>query len=427
MLRSTPRSARVGITAQFVTNGAVMSTLMPRLPEIKERFALSDFAFGLIVTSVAVGAMCAAPLAGPIVRAIGALRCAVLGTLVVGAAVAAAAWSPSVWLFVVPMLIAGAVDSVVDAGQNVHGLAVQRWADKSIIGSLHAGWSAGAAAGGAIGVWAAASGVPLGLHVLINSVIVCAVAILGALRARVPAEMEKPHAQESAPAHSGSTETGSAEISSAKNASATATSGRSRIPRPAVITLLLLSLLALSGTQIEDIANNWSTLYVGRDLAAPAAIAGLAFTLTLAAQFVSRVLSDPLTDRFGTDRVALAGGLSITLGSLLVVCAVHPAMGIIGFMLAGLGSGPLVPAAFAGADATPGIPHGTGVAIVGWLMRLGFLATSPLIGAISSASSLRIALLVPVLAGLVAVWITGRRVLAERRLIGLRLSAEAAE
>lgn len=405
MPRSTPRSARVGITAQFVTNGAIMATLMPRLPEIKERFALSDFAFGVIVISVAVGAMIAAPFAGPIVRAIGALRCAVLGTIVAALGVTIAAWGPTVWVFAAAMLLAGAVDSVVDAGQNVHGLAVQRWVGKSIIGSLHAGWSAGAAAGGALGVWAAASGVPLWLHVLLNSILFCIVAIVGALGGRVPAELEKPFLEDAA---------GSAHSPAADSAHGT-TRARARMPRPALIALLLLSLLALSGTQVEDIANNWATLYVGRDLAAPTAIAGLAFTLTLVAQFVSRVISDPLTNRFGTDRVALAGGLSIVAGSLLVVCAINPALGVIGFMLAGLGSGPLVPAAFAAADATPGIAHGTGVAMVGWLMRLGFLVTSPLIGAISTASSLRYALLVAVLAGLVAMWITGRRVLAARR------------
>ena len=67
-----------------------------------------------------------------------------------------------------------------------------------------------------------------------------------------------------------------------------------------------------------------------------------------------------------------------------------------------------VPAAFAAADRVPGLAPGTGVALLGWLMRLGFLFTSPAVGGLSEVTDLRTALLIPVAAGVVAVGLAHR-------------------
>jgi hypothetical protein len=60
----------------------------------------------------------------------------------------------------------------------------------------------------------------------------------------------------------------------------------------------------------------------------------------------------------------------------------------------------LIPAVYAASDAVPGLPHGVGLAVSNWLLRIGFLVSPPLIGLIADASSLRVALLTVVLAGL---------------------------
>ena len=55
----------------------------------------------------------------------------------------------------------------------------------------------------------------------------------------------------------------------------------------------------------------------------------------------------------------------------------------------------------------PGLRPGSGVTAVGWLMRVGFIATSPLIGLIADAAGLRLAFLLPMTAGLGVVVIAG--------------------
>lgn len=185
--------------------------------------------------------------------------------------------------------------------------------------------------------------------------------------------------------------------------------GSPRATRPGTWALLApIVLLAICGTLVEDVANNWSVLYLQTETAAPVAVAGLGVSVMLAAQFVGRLCGDRMTDRWGRDRVARAGGLLIALGALVAIVAPFYPLTVAGLALSGFGSATLVPAAFAAAGRVPGLPEGTGIAILGWLMRIGFLLTSPLVGVVSDASSLRVAWTVPLLAGLVAAGLAER-------------------
>lgn len=61
----------------------------------------------------------------------------------------------------------------------------------------------------------------------------------------------------------------------------------------------------------------------------------------------------------------------------------------------------LVPAVHAAADGLPGLRPGTGLTVVNWLLRIGFLLSPPLVGLLADAASLRVALRTVVAAGLV--------------------------
>src|SRR6185436_17788712 len=73
---------------------------------------------------------------------------------------------------------------------------------------------------------------------------------------------------------------------------------------------------------------------------------------------------------------------------------------IAGFAAAGFGVATLVPAAMHGADQLPGLRAGTGLTVVTWLMRIGFVSSPPIVGLIADATSLRLGLLVVPFAGI---------------------------
>lgn len=379
MRSATPGRARLGVSLMFFTNGVLFSNLLPRYPEVKDTFALSDTAFGLLVIAFPVGAILAAALAAPIIRRVGSQWVMSVGTVLLAAVLAVAAGSPTAWFFAACLVVGGFIDSIIDSAQNVQGVIVEHWRGRSIINSLHAIWSLGATSGGLIGTWCAANGIALQTQFIVNGVVWSLVAVVAGVLSEVPF----------------------ADVSDGEAAGAAGEGGPVSGVRPWRL-LAPLVVLAISGTLLEEFASSWSALYVLRETDAPATFAGLGFTVVLASQFVGRLLGDPMTDRWGRNAVARSGGLIIATGVLSAMLGHAYLVPFTGFALIGFGCATLVPAAFAAAARVPGLPHGTGIAILGWLMRLGFLVTSPVIGLISDASGLRVALIIPLGAGLTA-------------------------
>lgn len=365
----------------FFTNGVLFSNLLPRYPEVKEAFALSDTAFGLLVICFPIGAILAAATAAPIVRRFGARRVTSAGTVLLAAILAVAGGSPTAWFFAICLAVGGLVDAIIDTAQNVQGVIVEQWHGRSIINSLHAIWSLGATSGGLIGTWAAANGIPLQPQLVVNGVVWSIVAVAAGVLSKAPVVIT----------HVGSDESDETEASPQARTSV----------RPWKL-LAPLVVLSISGTLLEEFASSWSALFVLRETDAPATFAGLGFTIMLGSQFVGRMLGDPMTDRWGRAAVARSGGITITVGVLAAMFGQGYLWAFAGFALIGFGCATLVPAAFAAAARVPGLPHGTGIAILGWLMRLGFLVTSPVIGLISDNAGLRVALIIPLGAGLTA-------------------------
>jgi MFS family permease len=133
---------------------------------------------------------------------------------------------------------------------------------------------------------------------------------------------------------------------------------------------------------------------------AGAATAGLGFVALSTAMTIGRLTGDRAVDGFGQRRVVRAGGALTAAGMGLALAVPTIGTTVIGFALAGLGVATLVPAVYSAADELPGLRRGLGLAVVNWLLRIGFLVSPLLIGVLADAFSLRIALLTVVLAGL---------------------------
>jgi MFS family permease len=180
-----------------------------------------------------------------------------------------------------------------------------------------------------------------------------------------------------------------------------------------VPTLAALGALAACGAFVEDAGSSWGALYLRREVGAGAALGGLAFVALQVAMTTGRLTGDRVVDRFGQRRVTAAGGAAITVGMTLALAVPSVGTTLIGFALAGLGVATLIPAVMHTADELPGLPHGVGLTIVSWLLRVGFLISPSAVGLVADATSLRVALLGVVLAG-IGVLLLGR-VLADAR------------
>ncbi|MDN5915250.1 MAG: MFS transporter [Pseudonocardia sp.] len=384
------RRARVGVALVFLTNGLVFANLLPRYPQIKDSLGLSNTAMGVAVAAFPLGALLAGLAAGALVTRFRSSRVATFGMAAIGLGIVLVAVSPTWALLTAAMFLAGAADAIVDVAQNAHGLRVQRRYRRSILNSFHAAWSIGAVLGGLMGSAAAGLAIPLPVHLGVSSVISVVVAV-----AVYPLLLSGPEdGERTGPAPAGRRPW----------------SGLS----PRVLVLILaFGLVANSGTLVEDSGSTWAAIYLQGSLGAVAAVAGLGFVALQGFQFLGRLLGDRMVDRFGQRAMARGGGLLVAAGMGLALAFPSVLGTIAGFGVAGFGVATLVPGAMTAADEVPGLPPGTGLTLVTWLMRVGFLVSPPVVGVVADTISLRVGLIVVPLCGLLvlclAVVLSARR------------------
>ncbi|MCS5715692.1 MFS transporter [Herbiconiux sp. CPCC 205716] len=386
----------------FFTNGAIFANLLPRYPEIVEQLDLSKAVFGLAVAAFPVGALLAGLSAGALIRRFRSSRVAVVATVLSAAGILIAASGSSWAVLAGGLFIAGAMDSITDVAQNSHALRVQRLYGRSILNSFHAIWSIGAVSGGVMGAAAAQIAVPIPLHLAVSGVLFTVVAVVAyrlLLPGPEPVELVEP-------------------VEPVEPVGAAAAPERASAPRRTgrLVTygvLLALVVIASAGAVVEDSGASWSALYLSGSLETSAFVAGIGFVALQGMQFIGRMLGDRLVDRFGQRAVARTGGAIVLVGMGLALAFPSVWGTIAGFGLAGLGVSTLIPAAMQAADELPGFRPGTGLTIVSWLLRLGFLVSPPLVGAVADATSLRVGLLIVPVVGLLVVVFAG--VLSTRR------------
>jgi fucose permease len=340
---------------------------------VKAQLGLSSTALGAALAAVPLGALLAGLSAAALNRRFGSGRVASSGLVLLGVTVWTVSVAPNWPALAAALLVLGALDAVVDVAQNAHGLRVQRLYGRSILNAFHGVWSIGAVAGGLLGSAAAGLGVPLPVQLGASAVVFGAVAV-AVSRAVLPGPDEPAPAADEGPRE------------------------RPR-RRGAVPALAVLGVLAACGAFVEDAGASWSALYLRTELDAGAATAGLGFVALSVAMTVGRLTGDRVVDRFGQRRVARAGGGLTAAGMGLALALPSVPSTLLGLALAGLGVATLVPAVYHAADELPGLPHGVGLAAINWLLRIGFLVSPPLVGALADATSLRVALLCVVLAG----------------------------
>jgi MFS family permease len=382
------RAARAAVAALFFTNGAVFANFVPRYPEIKDRLDLGNGALGSAIAAFPFGALVAGLFAAAIIGRFRSGRVASFGIVLLSAAIVLVAVAPTWGVLAVVFFVGGALDAVVDVAQNTHGLRVQRVYGRSIVNSFHGVWSIGAVTGGLMGSAAAGLSVPLLAHLVVSAALASTIALV-AYRSLLPGPDD--------------TERGVADEPAAPARGL----GLRRAPRAVVRVLLLLGLLAACGAVVEDAGASWGAVYLRDERGAAAATAGLAFVALSVAMTTGRLLGDRVVDRFGQRRVVSTGGLviAIGMGSALLFPSVPTT--VAGFLVAGLGVATLVPASMHSADELPSLAPGVGLTVVSWMLRVGFLLSPPVVGAVADASSLRVGLLGVVIAG-VAVFALGR-------------------
>jgi MFS family permease len=160
---------------------------------------------------------------------------------------------------------------------------------------------------------------------------------------------------------------------------------RARLGRGLLVIGAVLALAFL----VENGLEAWSALFLERTFESSPAVSGLGPGLFAASMATGRLLAQRISHPSVTARMTFAG-VCAAAGLGLAASAQHPAVALLGFVIAGGGLALSAPTLFGVAGRVGGEGgRGAAVSTVAVLGYLGFLAGPPLIGAVAGATSLR--------------------------------------
>lgn len=352
------RAARLAVAGIFALNGMALANWIARIPDVKQRLALSDQQLGLTLFFAAIGALLAQPTIGWLIGRVGSRRLTTVMLLAFCLSVILPGLAGDMLSLMAALFVLGACNGGLDVAMNAQAALVEQRYARPIMSSFHGLWSVGGLAGAALGGLIATQGVAVRTHLL-------GVAVVATLLALVATRwlVDDNQHHDAGPSFA--------------------------LPPRA---LLLLGFIAFGVLLCEGAVADWGAVYLRESLGSTPAIAATGYAVFSLLMAAGRLTGDGLALRFGPAGVVRAGGALVALGIGLAVGSGQPALAIVGFGLVGAGLACSFPLILSAAARTPGMAASTGIAAMATAGYTGFLVGPPLIGTLAEAVTLRGAL-----------------------------------
>lgn len=370
-----PRRARLAVTTLFVVHGLIFASWIVRIPDIKAQLQLTDGQLGLALLGAPVGAFAGQFLAGWLLPHWGSRRLSMLMGLALCAMFPLLGLTPHLLILLPVLALYGLLAGGMDVAMNAQAAFVERQYGQPIMASFHGMWSVAGMIGAAGGGVLIGRGVPVVLHFLV----VVAVALLGfgfayhGLIVEHQPPATEPHAAVG-------------------------------LPR----ALLPLGVLAFSVLLCEGAVGDWGAVYLREGLGSAPAVAATGYVVFSLLMTVGRLTGDWLTVRLGPARIVRGGGLLVVAGIGVILLTAAPSATILGFGLIGAGVACPFPLVISAAARTPHIAPGRAIAAMATVGYTGSFLGPPLIGSVAEILTLRWALGLLGLVGLLMLAIGGR-------------------
>lgn len=357
---------RNAIFAIFFLSGFGLASWVARLPAVRDAVELSTQGVGLVILAGSIGAIVGLVAAPPLMARFGArlgmtgvLVLAAFGLVLVGIGGSVA---PSVTLVAIGLVLFGFGNGSVDVMMNVEGAEAERELDKTVMPLMHAFFSFGTVAGGALAAAASALGIDIAVHLAVVAALIAAGVIVAVRFVPVRVELgDDPHDE------------------------TTRDPWTVRLKRSlsvwADVRLLLIGVVMLGMSFAEGSANDWLALAVVDGHGYDETTGALMFTVFTVAITGARVLGGPFIDRFG--RVAMLQSMAAigVVGLAMFIFGTEPWVLIVGTLLWGIGCSLAFPVGMsAAADVPDRADAAARVSAVAMIGYCAFLVGPPLIG-----------------------------------------------
>ncbi|GAA3647995.1 MFS transporter [Nocardioides ginsengisoli] len=309
---------RLAIAAGFATQGFVFISLTTRLPDIKDRWDLSELGVSGVLLAIVLLAGAGSVVAERLAARAASARVLRVGLVLaaVGAALmlAAPAWPA----YLAGVAVYGVGLGMVDASTNMQAVALEVRYGRTILPSFHGAWTFGGLLGAAVTLATADVDLAWTALVAILPVLVAGAAFLP--RDDAPADTAGP----------------------ASSAAAAAIA----VPwRP----ILMVGLGMVVFYMVDTAAQTWGAVYLDEVVAAPSRFVALATLPYLVASLIVRLAGDRVVERYGATPVLRIGAVVACAGLVVVTAAPTWGIAVLGFTLTGAGISVVAPLSFSAA------------------------------------------------------------------------------
>ncbi len=166
--------------------------------------------------------------------------------------------------------------------------------------------------------------------------------------------------------------------------------------------LIVLSLIAFCGMLCEGAMADWITIYFNEYVPQTNLPSTIGFSSFAFAMVLGRLLGDKISNQFGIRSVLFFSGLLISFGMIITLSIIQIYAMIIGCFITGIGISTIVPLIYSAAGKSKDVSPSIAIAGVSTISYVGFLFGPVVIGYLSDLFTLKYALFLLVILGVVA-------------------------
>ena len=308
------RKTQKVIALGFATQGLGYATVMTALPTFKNRFQLSDDQLSMIILGVCMAAACGSILADRLAVKLGSRFAIVLGFVFEAIGIALAAFSTHLNLMIVSFLLYGIGLGCLDAALNMQAVMVEHKLGKSALGGFFACYTAAAFLGALI--MSATVSTTLGATAAL-----CVAVIITLLTAQCSKVW----------------------LFQQKEPTSTLPEQKSPIPLKQFWIFGIIILIAFS---VDSAISTWSSIYLKDVLASSATVAPLGYAAYQIGILFTRLSLDHILKFKSASWLVVMTILIGAVGCAIAGIGQSLTIVILGFALAGVAVGALVPLTF---------------------------------------------------------------------------------
>ncbi len=353
------RSLRIATIALFVANGLGMSSWISHIPLLKEHLGLNDQMLGLALLCAGLGALATMWISGWLMSKYGSRKIAILAGIVFPISLIGPGIATNFWSLAGSLLFLGAGNGLMDIAMNSQAASYESLIRKPVMSSFHAFWSLSCWCGSLCGSLFLAAPAWTWAHLPLIAVLGVSLTLF---------------------ARGGLLRTGAG------------AGGGSVLSFPRGI-LAVFGLLCLLVMMTEGAVADWAGVHLRTSYHVSEYMTVFGYNAFALFMTIGRFAGDTLARSFGRKTVIVGSAAVSAICLGIASFAPTPWVSIGAFGLAGFGIANLVPLLFSLAAKRAGGEIEQATSSVFATGYLGFLIGPPLVGFISSRTSLPIALL----------------------------------